>query len=136
MFDREDLDLMMAALRCYSRVQGKSLDDQSRINVLLDKLDVARADLPEPEESAFPCQFLGINHGQLSHEDTENQQGMSLRDFFAGCALIGEVASYSTPGSCRAAAEAAHIRVLTAAENAAHNAYELADAMLRAREDS
>lgn len=36
---------------------------------------------------AFPMQFLGINRGALSYEDTNNQEGMSLRDYFAGQAM-------------------------------------------------
>lgn len=42
---------------------------------------------------AFPMQFLGISRGQLSYEDTDNQEGMTLRDYFAAAAMsaiVGE----------------------------------------------
>lgn len=42
---------------------------------------------------AFPMQFLGINHGALSYEDTENQEGMTLRDYFAAAAMQGLISN-------------------------------------------
>lgn len=60
-------------------------------------------------------QFLGISHGALSYEDTDNQEGMSLRDYFAG-KVIGTLARYATDHDA-----------------AADKAYSMADAMLKRR---
>jgi hypothetical protein len=74
---------------------------------------------------AFPCQFLGINKGALSYEDTYNQEGMTLRDYFAAkgmAALI--VSSAIVPIGFGKKSDTDFARA----------AYEIADAMLAVRE--
>lgn len=61
---------------------------------------------------------------------TESQTGMSLRDWFAGQALAGQLASMST------AAAVAGIRQEDAPRWCARSAYMFADAMLAARKTS
>jgi hypothetical protein len=63
--------------------------------------------------------------------------GMSLRDYFAGQALIAEVittCSDATPESAEALIQAARANGQTLTQRIAHNAYRMADAMLKARE--
>lgn len=59
--------------------------------------------------------------------------GMTLRDWFAGMALTGELASISTDESAEATAKAAIRNGLTACEQVAFNCYEMADAMIATR---
>jgi hypothetical protein len=62
--------------------------------------------------------------------------GMSLRDWFAGKALLGEIitsCSDATPESAEALADAARENGQTVEERLAFNAYRLADAMLAER---
>lgn len=67
---------------------------------------------------AFPMQFLGVSRGQLSYEDTDNQEGMSLRDYFAAKAM-----------------SALALRA-TDREAMAMSCYKMADAMLEARKEA
>ena len=61
---------------------------------------------------AFPCESYGLKNGK---ETTVPAQGMSLRDYFAGQALVGMLASNSRSWC-------------------AEDSYVYADAMLKARE--
>lgn len=69
-------------------------------------------------------QFLGIDRGTLSYEDTTNQEGMSLRDYFAGRVLqsliIVGVDAKNIPST----------------QQMAQDAYAMADAMLEQRKNS
>ena len=44
-------------------------------------------------QPAFPHSHLGINRGQLSCEDSDYEDGMSLRDYFAAHAMQAMIAS-------------------------------------------
>lgn len=61
------------------------------------------------------------------------QDGMTLRDWFAGMALTGELASLAGEACVEATAKAAIRAGRTACEQVAANCYEMADAMLAAR---
>jgi len=78
------------------------------------------------------------NHGGFAFPapnsaNANGQEGMTLRDWFAGKALEGELASSSTEMSCRATSEAATRAGRTVESHIALNCYKLADAMLAAR---
>lgn len=60
-------------------------------------------------------------------------EGLSMRDWFAGMALSGELASLSTAESVEPTARAAALNGRSACEHIAFNCYEMADAMLAAR---
>ena len=75
--------------------------------------------------SAFPCD------GQWG--DGVPERGMTLRDWFAGQALAGELASTSTPESAGAIAEAAAKAGRAVEAQIALNCFKVADAMLAAR---
>ena len=72
-------------------------------------------------ESAFPT-------SEENHEKLWSSPGMTLRDYFAAKALQGWLASY--PDDNR------HPVIAGNADEVAMNAYQMADAMLRAREES
>lgn len=63
-------------------------------------------------------------------------RGMSLRDWFAGQALVGEIARHSTAEAMNATAREARDRGMSLPEYMAKNVYLIADAMLRARKVS
>jgi hypothetical protein len=67
--------------------------------------------------AAFPCETYGIRNGK---ETTIPTNGMSLRDWFAGQALMGAVAHGT--GGCTA-------------EYLASDSYQIADAMIAARKE-
>lgn len=69
---------------------------------------------------AFPCESYGIKNGK---ETTVPAQGMTLRDYFAGQALVGMFADYF-----RSLNHEPHV--------VAHDAFVFADAMLAAKEAS
>jgi len=75
--------------------------------------------------AAFPVPNDAYNNGM---------EGMSLRDWFAGQALVGELASSSTQEAVMATAQAAFASGRSAVQQVAFNCYEMADAMLAARE--
>lgn len=77
--------------------------------------------------AAFPCQFLGIDRGQLSYEYTENQEGMSLRDYFAIHATSDDILTFQRE-DCP---ETGAMKRCFTREVAR---YRFADAMLKARE--
>jgi hypothetical protein len=70
------------------------------------------------KESAFPRPASRGNNYLTGEEDVvvDPQKGMTLRDYFAGQAMQGLIARYSSP------------------ETIANVAYHMADAMLKARE--
>lgn len=75
---------------------------------------------------AFPHQDSG---------DTGTRPGMSLRDYFAAKAMHDELMTCGVPGdACAALVTAMKKSHRTPEEQIAWNAYEMADAMLRARE--
>lgn len=76
--------------------------------------------------TAFPSQPLSSDGTPLCEMDT----GMSLRDWFASQALVGFL---SNPSGPKSAGEVAKKRGLGSEEVLAHDAYEIADAMLKAR---
>jgi len=78
---------------------------------------------PKDGGPAFP--YGDYNNG--------GEAGMTLRDWFAGQALVGELASSSTAESCEATACAARRMGRTIEHHIACNCYMLADAMLAAR---
>lgn len=89
--------------------------------------------------AAFPTP---AGHAQkLEHENGEPyyrtveicDTGMSLRDWFAGMALQGELASTAGVESSQATGEAAAKRGVDPAIHVALTCYEMADAMLKAR---
>lgn len=63
----------------------------------------------------------------------ENQDGMTLRDWFAGKALIGELASSSGVESAEATAEASIKANLSIERYIARVCYNMADAMIEER---
>ena len=81
--------------------------------------------------SAFP------QHGWSSDprvlEQMKNQGGMTLRDYFAAQAMMGEIASASTKASCEATAEAAMKAGRSVEAHIAFISYRVADAMLAER---
>lgn len=44
-------------------------------------------------QPAFPHSHLGISRGELSHEDSDYEDGMTLLDYFAGQAIAGILAA-------------------------------------------
>lgn len=87
-------------------------------------------DKPKDGGTAFPTPDLIYPNGEIQY----GQNGMSMRDWFAGMALAGELASFSTHDSCAASAKAALESGIEIEEQIAFNCYSLADAMLAARE--
>jgi hypothetical protein len=84
---------------------------------------------------AFPKTGTFHANGPAEY-DSEDQDGMSLRDWFAGKAMQAEMIttfSDATPGAADAFSEAAAAAGRTPNEHLAANAYAIADAMLRAR---
>lgn len=82
--------------------------------------------------AAFP---ILVDGHLAAHEHSELHYGMSLRDWFAGQALAGQLASLSNAEVLRQAMEFAKELGGTNFEWAAISAYQFADAMLKARED-
>lgn len=74
-----------------------------------------------PDAFPRPMGWNGHTHHE-EHESNEGQVGMSLRDYFAGQALIGVMVMRA----------AMHDVVDVSQESIAEEAYELADAMLAA----
>ena len=68
--------------------------------------------------AAFPCETYGFRNGK---ETTTPTNGMSLRDWFAGQALIGIMSNYTTTKFGATDADVARA------------AYDYADAMLASR---
>lgn len=67
--------------------------------------------------------------------DEQNTSGMSLRDYFAAKAMHAHLITDTVPGeACDALVEAAAKLSREPLQHLAHNAYEVADAMLIARE--
>ena len=62
-----------------------------------------------------------------------SQAGMTLRDYFAGQALIGELSCATSEGCVDALVRAAHKAGMGIEERIAWNCYRMADAMLAAR---
>ena len=79
---------------------------------------------------AFPCETYGLRNGK---ETTIPTNGMSLRDYFAGQALAGSLAS-QTPESYWAFVSSGSAANDSAKNGIAKLCYDLADAMLAARE--
>lgn len=61
--------------------------------------------------------------------------GMTLRDWFAGQALVGELAATNTNSAASATVQAASENGRSIEEQVAANCYDLADAMLAARKE-
>ena len=80
---------------------------------------------------AFP-RFVPDGHYNGSVDFT----GMSLRDWFAGMALTGEIASSSTALACESTAKAAIRNQRTIEQQIAWNCYQMADAMIAARKEA
>ncbi|MDQ0068305.1 hypothetical protein J2W34_000079 [Variovorax boronicumulans] len=85
--------------------------------------------------SAFP------SPGVVLQNDSDCQQGayagMSLRDHFAGLAMQAHLITDTVPGdACEALLEAAERAGREPLDHLAFNAYEAADAMLKARAGS
>lgn len=72
-----------------------------------------------PKDAAFPFQY----------DNGPGSRGMSLRDWFAGQALAGDLATQSDDFGF-------YDNSASVAESYAIRAYELADAMLKVREQS
>jgi hypothetical protein len=79
--------------------------------------------------AAFPVSDTIHPNGQVQY----GHNGMTLRDWFAGKALVGELASTSGVESTQAMAEAAVNRGVAPAIHLALTCYEIADAMIKAR---
>lgn len=68
------------------------------------------------------------------HRGNEPEDGMSLRDYFAAKAMHAELVTNGVPGeACEALIEAAEKANRSPEDQMAFNAYEMADAMLRAK---
>ncbi len=78
--------------------------------------------VPAGEQPAFPAEHVTVER-YASGESKRGAPGMSLRDWFAGQALVGYIASHAADG----------IR-LPRDEVAARHCYEYADAMRAARD--
>ena len=75
---------------------------------------------------AFPCIFQSFQNGQ---GETAHDYGMSLRDWFAGQALAGPVASRASLYDGQEIARIGGSKWMSGL------AYNIADAMLKAREE-
>lgn len=62
--------------------------------------------------------------------------GMSLRDWFAGMALSAHCSAALTPDGATAFEDVARKRSITVEQVVANASYEMADAMLKAREQA
>ena len=83
--------------------------------------------VPKDGGPAFPAE--GPRMGQFECF------GMSLRDYFAAKAMQAELATCGVPGeACKALVESAGRDGIDPVRKMARNAYEIADAMLAARE--
>ncbi len=85
---------------------------------------------------AFPRPGYQFTHASGLSEYLAHEQGMSLRDYFAAKALQAEIittCSDATPEAAESAQLAAGELGRSIIDHLAANAYEWADAMLRAR---
>ena len=73
-------------------------------------------------QPAFPHTHLGIHKGALSYEDTDYEDGMTLRDYFAKAAMQGFLAFVGPDIEA------------DSMETIARMAYDMADAMMEQRE--
>lgn len=81
--------------------------------------------------------FPSTNNVELGGFVTPGHQGMSLRDFFAAQAMHAHLITDTVPGeACNALVEAADNAGREPMDHLCFNAYEVADAMLRARGQS
>jgi hypothetical protein len=79
---------------------------------------------------AFPIQAQQLPNGEVLWPEP----GMTLRDYFAGKAMHAELTTSGVPGeACNALVAAAATAGRDVADQLALNAYEIADAMLKAR---
>ncbi len=88
-----------------------------------------------PRDDGGPA-FPAPEAGQQHFGDPAAYPGMTLRDAFAGLAMLGEIitsTSDATPESSQALATAAKRAGRSPEEHVAFNAYQWADAMLEAR---
>lgn len=92
-------------------------------------------DKPKDGGPAFPQpnHVIDTDRGREEARGWMEDSGMSLRDWFAGKALAGEMASTSTAESVEATARAAERSGTTVEMRIAINCYALADAMITAR---
>jgi len=82
--------------------------------------------------AAFPCEQHEIQDGSWNQSF---DPGMSLRDYFAAKFAQAELMTCGVPGeACEALAEAIAQTGETPEQHMARVAYEMADAMLKARE--
>lgn len=91
---------------------------------MTDEQFLAECKTSVPSPAAFPTPILGSEGTLLGCV-----HGMSLRDWFAGMALNGKLASESADFICRGNAD----KGLTREDVMAIDCYKLADAMLKAR---
>jgi hypothetical protein len=85
-----------------------------------------------PDTPAFP-KTGNFNNDPSGEYDSENQNGMSLRDYFAGQALSGLVGLGDDLEDARF--EKSDKYMDTLADIVASQAYGIADAMLKARDE-
>ena len=116
------------------RVDSK---EQIRDNQFNEQEQEIMSDLKKDGGPAFPkikriCDTSKPNgHNWMQVDSTD---GKSLRDWFAGIALQGELASSGNPESAQATAEASVNAGETVEKHLARICYEMADAMLAERE--
>lgn len=81
---------------------------------------------------AYPQPQVADGQGGIEYTEVE---GMSLRDWFAGQAIGAQLTSIAiSDASAKALLESASIEGVTVKQKLASKAYEMADAMLDARE--
>lgn len=83
---------------------------------------------------AFPVPLIETRDGAF---ESAEQTGMSVRDYFAAKAMVAEIlttCSDATPEGAEALIRAAADAGQTPIERIALNAYQMADAMLKARD--
>lgn len=83
---------------------------------------------------AFPRPYGGHPDPAAGDPEMQSQEGMSLRDHFAGLAMLAHLITDTVPGpACDALLDAAAEAGQEPLERIAFNAYECADAMLKER---
>ena len=83
--------------------------------------------------NAFPCDpFIASKPGNEASAK-RIAEGMSLRDYFAAKAMQARISDYE---SCQSLARAADSRGVSFANELAAQSYDMADAMIRARDGS
>lgn len=85
------------------------------------------------DQPAFP-QYETAHGNPMLLEHGDGAAGMTLRDYFAAKAMQSCLMLMSTPEYCAKAMDAAEHAKITLIDHFANKSYEMADAMMKARE--